>query len=138
MNGFAHTVLVVPVEINNYFIYAAKCIESVSHPLSMKVEQTLGNKSCSLRAIKIQHPRVGINALACNFPGNFSCATWKFFTKLHSLKAPLKVWRFLHTTQVAAIFFSITSGLKAPLSLSDFRHTIIETLFKKLLGWCIV
>ena len=41
-----------------------------------------------LRAIKIQSRRVEIIALACNFPGNFSCATMKFLTKLHSLKAP--------------------------------------------------
>ena len=42
-----------------------------------------------IHAIKIQTRRVEIIALACNFPGNFSCATRKFLTKLHSLKAPL-------------------------------------------------
>ena len=40
--------------------------------------------------IKIQHPQVGIIALACNFPCNFSRATRKLLTKLHSLKAPLE------------------------------------------------
>ena len=57
----------------------------------MKVEQTLGKKlrAIKIHAIKIQSRRVEIIALACNFPGNFSCATRKFLTKLHSLKAPL-------------------------------------------------
>ena len=57
----------------------------------MKVEQTLGKKlrAIKIHAIKIQTRWVWIIALACNFPGNFSCATRKFLTKLHSLKAPL-------------------------------------------------
>ena len=50
----------------------------------MEVEQTLQE---SLRN-KIQQPRVGIIALAFNFPGNFSCAPWKLLANLHSLKSP--------------------------------------------------
>ena len=60
----------------------------------MKVEQTLGKKlrAIKIHAIKIQTRRVEIIALACNFPGNFYCATRKFLTKLLSLKAPLQMY----------------------------------------------
>ena len=57
----------------------------------MKVEQILGKKLSAIKihAIKIQTRWVWIIAIASNFPGNFSCATRKFLTKLHSVKAPL-------------------------------------------------
>ena len=77
----------------------------------MKVEQTLGKK---LRAIKIQSRRVEIIVLACNFPGNFSCATRKFLTKLHSLKAPLGV-----KLELSGVFSNVGSFNKA-----DFFYLI--------------
>ena len=117
MHGFDHTVLLVPIEILHYmlckmnncsdnvlakpFKKESKCMESVPHPPSMKVEQTHGKKlrAIKIHAIKIQTQWVWIVALACNFSGNFSCATRKFLTKLHSLKAPLKPLYAANTEQ---------------------------------------
>ena len=67
----------------------------------MKVEDSLGwaikLRAIKIHAINIQPRRVRKIALACNFLSNFSRATRKLLTKLHSLKAPLD-----YTIKIAA------------------------------------
>ena len=97
----------------------SKCIESVPHPPSMKVEQILGKKVARNKNPCNKNPTSsGWNYCSClQLSVQFFRATRKLLTNLHSLNALLRK---------TILFFSYSSMLYFD-SLKLFRLFIVDT-----------